>query len=332
MERVNPTTKATIYDVAERAGVSISTVSLALNSPDRVKAATLERILGAADDLGYTPKAEAVLRARAGLGRVGVIAPFSSFPAENARRLNGVFAGLQAQGHEITVYDQASAATSKLVSLPVSRKVDGLIICSVPLDAEVRDRLLRRATPTVVIEIAHPGLDSVIIDHRGGGEMVGRFLAGRDHASIAYLGHQQDYAYPSQSLSKLEGFASALPAAPIVRNIPHDYDSAVAAGLELLDGPDAPTAVFAHDDLLASGVLEAARRLGRSVPDELEVVGFNDGELARPLGLTSLAQPFEESGEVAARLLVERLADRSAGVRTVTLGVTLVERSTTRAR
>src|SRR5215467_12329468 len=96
---------ATIYDVATRAGVSISTVSLALNAPGRVRPATLARILSAADELGYTPKPEAVVRARRGVRRIGVVAPFTTYPSF-ARRLYGVMRTLRNRSVEIVVYDE----------------------------------------------------------------------------------------------------------------------------------------------------------------------------------------------------------------------------------
>ena len=103
--------KVTIYDVATAAGVSISTVSLALNTPERVSAATRDKVLVAADELGFVPKADAVTRARRGVGRIGVIAPFSSYPSF-ARRLNGVFSALREEALEVVVFDQQSAATA----------------------------------------------------------------------------------------------------------------------------------------------------------------------------------------------------------------------------
>src|SRR5215470_13080062 len=132
----------TIYDVAQRAGVSISTVSLALNKPDRVQAATLARLMDAVDELGFVPKSEAVTRARRGVGRIGVIAPFTSHPTF-AQRLNGVLrVASRSAGFEVVVYDQESAAVSMLVSLPLTRRVDGLIVMSVPFTDQVADRLL----------------------------------------------------------------------------------------------------------------------------------------------------------------------------------------------
>jgi LacI family transcriptional regulator len=331
MEPVKPRrgAKPTIYDVATSAGVSISTVSLALNSPDRVKGATLERIMAAVDDLGFTPKAEAVIRARRGVGRIGVIAPFTSFPTETGLRLNGILRGVESHGHEVVVFDQASAATSQLMSLPVSRKVDGLIIVSVPFDAHVEQRLADRSIPTVVLEIPHEGFSSVIIDHRGGGSMVGAFLTGRGHRRCAYVGHRQEHDYPSQSRQKLDGFAAALSEAPEIRNIEHSLTDAVAVGLELLGSPGRPTAVFAHDDLLAAGVLMAARQLSLHVPGDVAVGGFNDAGIAEPLGLTTVVQPFEHSGAVAAQVLLAQIAEPEVPRRSATLGVSLVERSTT---
>lgn len=321
--------EATIYDVAQEAGVSISTVSLALNSPGRVKAATLDRIMAAIDELGYTPKAEAVLRARRGIGRIGVIAPFTSFPTETSRRLAGIMHGLTGEGHEIAVFDQESAATSRLMSLPVSRKVDGLIIVSIPLDDEVEQRLRHRATPTVIIDIDHPSVSSIVIDHAAGGSLVGRYLRDRGHEHVAYVGHRQEHEYLSQSRQKLEAFSAVFDGGLDVRNIEHSLQAAIAAGRDLLNQSNAPTAIFAHDDLLAAGVIMTARSLGRSVPEDVAVVGFNDTDLAEPLGLTTVSQPFEQSGRIAADVLLAQIAAPGSAHRRISLGVELIERTST---
>lgn len=318
----------TIYDVAVKAGVSISTVSLAFNAPERVSEETLKRIMATVDELGYVPKTEAVIRARRGVGRIGVIAPFTSFPEPFALRLKGVLNGAAGHSHEVVVFDQASAATSKLMSLPLTRRVDGLIIMSVPIDETIAQRLTDQEIPTVMVEIPHEGYTNVLIDHRGGGRMVAKHLLERGHERFAYIGHRQEHDYPSQSLLQLEGFRSALPAPPEVRNIPYSFDAAVDEGFDLLKSSERPTAVFAHDDLLASGILRAARELGIAVPGELAIVGFNNSDLAKALGLTTVEQPFEESGLVAIQLLFERLADPSARERDVSLRVSLVERET----
>lgn len=319
----------TIYDVAVKAGVSISTVSLAFNAPERVRQETLDRIMTSVDELGFVPKTEAVIRARRGVGRIGVIAPFSSFPEAFGRRLKGVIGGAASKNQEIVVFDQASPATSKLVSLPLTRRVDGLIIMSVPFNDEVSQRLIDQAIPTVVVEIPHEGFTNVIVDQVGGGRVVAEHLLERGHERFAYLGHRQEHDYPSQSREKLEGFAARLPVAPVVRNISYSFAEAVVAGKDLLESGERPTAVFAHDDLLASGLLRAAAELGIKVPEELAVVGFNDSDLAQALGLTTVRQPFEESGEIAIGLLLESIDHPASTRREVSISVTLVERETT---
>lgn len=331
------TSAATIYDVAKRAGVSVSTVSLALNVPSRVSQPTLQRVLGAVDELGFVPKAEAVTRARRGVGRIGVIAPFTSFPSA-ARRLNGVLAAVHGEPFEVVVFDQESAATSRLVSLPWKRRVDGLLLVSVPVRDEVADRLGAQGIAAVLIELAHPRFTSVIIDNEAGGRMAAEFLVTRGHDRVAFVGHAQHVDdFVSQSEARLAGFRAGLADAGItledraVRRVEHDFRSGQAAAASLLDQTDRPSAIFAHDDLLASAVLSVARERGVAVPGELSVIGFDDGDLAEPLGLTSVRQPLEESGQIATERLLDELAHPGRPLQHTTLGLTIVERGSTRA-
>src|SRR5262245_59455120 len=278
-------TAPTIYDVAQRAGVSISTVSLALNKPDRVQAATLARIMDVIDELGFVPKSEAVTRARRGVGRIGVIAPFTSHPTFG-QRLNGVLrVASRSAGFEVVVYDQESAAVSMLVSLPLTRRVDGLIVMSVPFTDQVADRLLEQRLETVLVELQHPRFSSVVIDDAAGGRMVAAHLLAKGHERLAFIGQAHE---PServlQSDARLAGFREG-GADPDIRLVEHSVDAAAAAARELLGRENRPTAIFCHDDVLASGALRAARELRLSVPDDVAVVGFDDSEIAAPLGL-----------------------------------------------
>ena len=320
---------STIYDVAERARVSISTVSLALNAPDRVRETTLRRIMDAIDQLGFIPKADAVTRARRGVRRIAVLAPFSSYPSF-ARRLNGVLRAASQDRFEVVVYDQESAATSRLLSLPLTRRVDGLIVMSLPFGDDVAQRLADQRLPTVLIDNARTGFSSVTTDDAAGGRMVADLLVRRGHERFGFLGHaQRTHDYRSQSEARLDGFRAALPSPPATRLVEHTFEAACAGGRALLSGSQRPTAIFAHDDLLASAVLRAARDLALDVPRDLAVVGFDDAEIAEPLGLTSVRQPLEESGEVATQILLDQLDDARRSVRRTTLALTLVERDST---
>jgi DNA-binding LacI/PurR family transcriptional regulator len=324
----------TIRDVAAEAGVSVSTVSLVLNSPERVSDATRRKVLAVVDALGFVPKAEAVARARRGVGRVGVLAPYSSYPSV-ARRLTGMMRAVGSRPVEVVLFDQQSAAHRRsplLESLPVTGRLDGIIVVSLPLEEAIARRLGELRLATVLVDVRHPGFDAVHTDDAAGGRLAAEHLLDRGHRRFAFLGEAQESAgYVSPSQRREDGFRTALAAAGhanVVRLAGHGIGPAQAAARELLSADRPPTAVFATSDTLAAGVLRAARELGLSVPRDLAVVGFDDGELAEALDLTTVRQPLEESGRTAMELLLQRL-DGPGTPREVALGLTLIRRGTT---
>ncbi|MEU9836893.1 LacI family DNA-binding transcriptional regulator [Streptosporangium sp. NPDC048047] len=327
----------TIYDVATRAGVSISTVSRVLNSPGGVSERTRRKVLAAVDALGFTPKPDAVAKARRGVGRVGVIAPYTSYPSV-ARRLRGVLRAVGDRPLEVVLFDQESAAESTsplLASLPVTGRLDGLIVVSLPLDDAVADRLAALRLPAVLVDVRHPGFDSVRTDDADGGRLAAGHLIGRGHRRFGFLGEdQRSDRYVSPSRLRLGGYRAALAEAGHVigdgdvRLVRHRAGEALAAARDLLAREDRPTAVFASDDVLAAAVLRAARDLGLDVPGSVAVVGFDDGEPAEIMGLTTVRQPLEESGRAAMERLIQQLGRRTAA-RDVVLGLELIARATT---
>jgi LacI family transcriptional regulator len=329
---------ATIYDVATHAGVSISTVSHTLNRPHRVNADTRQRVLRAIDELGYVPKATAVARARKAVGRVGVLAPFTSYASYN-RRLMGVLKEAEGDATEIVVYDQESAASATsplLSSLPVTHRLDGLLIMGLPLDDALTERLLAQKLPTVLVDSARPELDSITIDDEAAGHLVARHLVQRGRRSIAYVSEsQRSTAYRSQGQRRRAGVERALTAAGLtatsLRRVTttSDIDGGRAAARQMMAEGGLPDAVFAHHDTVAAGVLLECRERGIRVPEDLAIVGFDQTELSEVLGLTTVWQPLEESGRLGFRHLRELIGGAGAPARQVTLGVQLVVRQTT---
>ncbi|QBD76955.1 LacI family transcriptional regulator [Ktedonosporobacter rubrisoli] len=326
----------TIYDVAALAGVSISTVSLALNSPARVSAETRRKVLEAVDALGFAPKPEAVAKARRGVGRIGVIAPYTSYPSV-AQRLNGILRFVSHRPLEIVLFDQVSAAQSSsplLASLPITGRLDGLIVISLPLDEVVAKRLTTLRLPTVLIDVRYPGFDAILTSDSLGGRLVAEHLIAQGHCHFAFLGEtQQSSLYVSPAQQRLIGYRSALQEAGYslaeddVRFTLHGVEPAMNMAMELLAQEKRPTAVFASSDTLAAGVLRAARKLGLSVPDEVAIVGFDDGELAEALDLTTVRQPLEETGRAAMERLLQQL-EKPTTTREVMLNLELVKRAT----
>jgi DNA-binding LacI/PurR family transcriptional regulator len=328
----------TIYDVAAHAGVSISTVSQTINRPTRVNAKTRDRVLRAIEELQYMPKVAAVSHARRGVGRIGVLAPFTSYDSFR-RRLMGVLAESDGTNRDVVVYDHESAAASVsplLRTLPVTGRLDGLLIMGLPLDDELAEQLLTRRLPTVLVDSSRPEFSTVNIDDDEGGAMLARHLIQRGHTSFAFVQEpQESNAFLSQGQRRNLGFRQALTAAGIeVATVPtvlteNDIVGSRRALNEVLALRPAPTAVFAHHDMLAAGLVLECRRQGVRVPEDLAVVGFDDGSVAEAAGLTTVSQPFEDSGRIGARLLSALITDPDASIQHIMLGLKLVIRDST---
>jgi len=208
---------------------------------------------------------------------------------------------------------------------------------SIPFGDAIAERLASQNVVTVLVELERPGFSSVTIDDVAGGGMAAKHLLERGHRRLAFIGerHHQEHGFRLQSDARLTGFREELASAGVdlpeanVRHVDHTVAAARDAADELLALDEEPTAVFAHDDILAAAVLGAARGRGLQVPDDLAVIGFDDSDIAEHLGLTSIGQPLEESGRVAAETLLNQLSDGDRSLKHITLRLTLVERETT---
>jgi LacI family transcriptional regulator len=327
---------ATIYDVAKAANVSISTVSRVLNAPEQVQEETRARVLAAIDQLNFVPRAEATARARKGTRRIGVLAPFFTYPSF-VQRLRGVANALADSPYEMVIYNVESAVRrdGHLATLPVTRRIDGLIIMALPFDAKAAQRLLTHELEAVLIEFAHPLFSSVEIDDQSGGLLVARYLTERGHRRCAFVGDSDVPVYSIHtSDERLAGYRKGLAEAGLdlperyISRAPHGMESARRQAHALLGLPEPPTAIFSPSDTQAMGVLKAARERGLRVPQDLAVVGFDDVDFADYIGLTTIRQPLEESGRVAVDLLLARLSDHTRPVQRVSLPLALVRRDT----
>jgi LacI family transcriptional regulator len=328
--------KATIYDVAKRAGVSITTVSRMLNTPDKVNAETREKVLIAIDELGFIPKAEARARALQRTGRIGVISPFFTAPSF-MQRLRGIAETLSPENYELVVFtvDSNDHLQGYLSSLPLTGNLDGLIILSLPVNNTQAIRLIDHGLPSVLIEYPHPKLNCVEIDDVEGGRMATSYLLKKGHRRIAFLGDTDLPEYSIHPVSlRLSGFRRALKAARIklpetfIRLAPYTQEQTRQVAKDLLNLPDPPTAIFAATDFQALGVLKAARQLGIKVPEQLAVIGFDDLDMAEYADLTTISQHLDESGKLAVEILLSQIASPSRPPRHVKLPLSLIERQT----
>jgi len=324
----------TIFDVAKSSGVSISTVSRVINTPEKVNINTRQRVYEAIDRLGFVPQAEARARALRQNGRIGVITPFFTAPSF-VQRLRGIAGSLSKENYDLVIYtvDSNNRLQSYLTTIPLTGNLDGLVILSLPvLDTDV-NRLVEHQLPTVLIEFPHSLLNSVEINDVEGGRIATEYLIKKGHQRIAFLGDTDLPEYSIHPVNlRLKGFRQALKAANLevpkefVRLAPYDQEQARIVAKDLLDTSNPPTAVFAATDYQALGVLKAARQLEVKVPDQLAVIGFDDLDMAEYEDLTTVRQHLDESGRIAIEILLAHIMDPTRPIQHVTLPLKVIER------
>jgi LacI family transcriptional regulator len=324
---------ATIAEVARHAGVGVATVSRVLNGSPAVREQTRQRVLDAIAELGYAPNPAARALSTGRTLSVGVVAPFFTRPSV-IERLRGISRVLAGAGYRMVLFDVERPGQDSELFHTLPGGLDGLLSISLcPPDPDL-DRFAAAEIPVVLVDYPHRCLPAVHVDDVAGGRLATEHLLELGHERIAFLGDfEHNYHGFTSSALRRVGYQDALSAArlevdpELVRRASHGREPAAAFTRELLDLADPPTAVFAASDTQAMGVLEAADELGVDVPGGLSVVGYDDIEIARYAGLTTIAQPLEESGAIGAHLLLAAL--HGEGVCGRQLPVRLVVRSTT---
>jgi len=329
--------RSTIYSVAEKAGVSISTVSRFLNTPDLVAQETARRIQSSMSQLDYVPHGHVGLRAHREIRRIGVLCPFFTAPSF-VQRLQGMSETFQKADCEMVVcaVDSPAQLTGYLQSVSFLRRFDGLIVLSISMPEQEARRLHASGLHVVVVESPSPWFASVDADNVLGGRMAAECFLHKGYFPCAFLGEDAPPPYsPRPSETRLAGFREVLEAAghalapDLVRTGKPTVEDAFRMTGELLDLARPPRAIFAMSDLMAIGALRAAGQRGVAVPRDLAVLGFDDIEAAGWLGLSTVSQSLVESGRVAARLLIQGIQHDTEPVQRVHLDVRLVERETT---
>lgn len=328
--------RATIVDVAERAGVSKSLVSLVMRGSERVGADSRRAVLRAAEDLGYRPNAVARSLVRRSSGVVGCVLsdlhnPFFADVAdgiEEAASRSGYRAILSA-GFLDPVREAGAVET--LLQL----QADGLILLG-PMMSVARIGSAARHVPVVVVGLKTRArtMDSVRNDDEAGAGAVVDHLVELGHRRIAHI----HAGAVGGSRGRRQGYEQAMARHDLgahVRSVGGAFTEAGGARAmrAIIDSGDLPTAVFVANDLAAMGALEALAGAGLRVPEDVSLVGYDDiitSHSAR-VALTTVAQPSVEMGRTAVELLVERLDKGRTEARHIVLPPRLVVRGSTSA-
>ncbi len=302
-----------MQQVAERAGVSTSTVSHVINGTRYVGPELTARVEAAMRELRFRPNAVARSLRRKQTRTIGMIVPdnVNPFFAMLARAVEGA---CFAQGYSLILTNSEDDPNRERSNINVllQKQVDGLIIAGVGTDGQETEELLRDQ-PVVVVdrELNGANADVILVDNLSGGLQATRHLIEVGHRRIACLAGPHRMTSSGQ---RVVGYRQALREAGLPEDealiLPGDFQfSGGAAAVEvLLRLPDPPTAIFACNDLMAVGALAAAAEHSLRIPADLSIVGFDDVTLATYTTppLTTVAQPIAAIGRLATEVVIRR--------------------------
>jgi LacI family transcriptional regulator len=328
-----------IHDVAALAGVSSTTVSRYLNNSGYVGKTARERIAHAIVELNYIPNSIARSLTSKSTLTIGLLLPdignvhWTSVArgAEDEARKNGYNVIL-------CNTDSDSTKLEEYISVLLQRQVDGLIYA--PISGakktllELFEPIQKKNTPAVIIDVPLPGanVDTILVDSRSGAYQLAELLITMGHRRIAIITGEKNYYTSSE---RLTGALSALEKAGIkqqkclIRYTEYDILTSQKAAHELLQLPERPTAFFAANNFIGLGIIRAVREAGLRIPEDISLVCFDDipqASLIDPF-LTVAAQPTYEIGQIASKMLIERMSGVcDTEPRTVVLPVEIIKR------
>ncbi|MEU5288649.1 LacI family DNA-binding transcriptional regulator [Streptomyces sp. CA-278952] len=347
----------TVYDVAERSGVSIATVSRVYRNPDSVRAQTREKVMEAARELGYVPSGSARGLASRTTGVLGLCFPDYADPdAETAAAasdadddqavmlysdqiIRGMERAARRHGYALLIAASLDGGPESLVA-KVAGRVDGFAVLARTVPTEDLEVISRRL-PVVMLagprEIDH--LDHIVVANAEGERELTRHLI-EDHGlrRLAFIGSEEN---SPDAEARFRGFQEGcrdaglpVPSRPELRaGMMTQAEGALAAGT-LLDrsegtGVERPEAMLFANDQMAVGALQALERRDVRVPEDIAVTGFDGIPLSRIVRppLTTVRQPIRQLGEQAVELLVQRLADPGRAPVSLELPVSVTRRA-----
>ena len=335
-----PPRRVTIVDVAQHANVSITTVSKVLRNAYGASPTARAKVRQSIDELGYRPQA-AARGMRGQTYTIGVMLPNIRNPFF-ADILDGVTERLGDTDYQVLLGPGCNGedAETRVTDAMIDRSMDGVILIA-PVSSRSRLEHIASVVPTVVVgrHGQSASYDTVADDDIAGAALIVDHLAELGHRRIAHIEHHEtdpDRLAEMPNAIRAEGYRLAMRA----HGLEHEIDIASTSYTQeggyrgtkqLLARKQRPTAIFAGADFVAMGVLDAFAEAGLSAPGDISVAGYDNTTFAAfgPISLTTIDQAGREMGSNAARLVLERIADRHRRSAQIKLSPTLVVRRTT---
>jgi len=325
--------KPTIYDVAEKAGVSIATVSKVINNTGRISDKTRKKVNLIMSELNYHPSFVASALTGKRTQTIGLLIPniANPFYSEFARNLEDRAHEL---GYSIVICstDYNEEKEKKYVSLLMRKQVDGFIITSGFTNVGLIQEVMDQKIPVALIAYSIPtlSLNSIGIDDYKAGYQATAHLAELGHKRIAVIAETVQ-----SSNDRVRGYKDALKEYQLEFDInlyietKATVEDGEIATDKLLNVEEPPTAIFAFNDILAIGTMQCAKKRGLSIPENLSVIGCDNTILALIPSLTTMGQPLREMGHEAADVLIEEIEGKKTRKQQILLSPELVIRDST---
>lgn len=309
--------KATIFDVAKLAGVSIKTVSRVVNNEPNVRSKTRQAVMNAVERLHYRPNAAARGLSGKRSYTIGLVYENPHEFSYVGAVLNGALAACEAEGYSLLLRPLTlpdSAVAVRVRQFAQQAAVDGILLPAPLGDIEEVMRVvheLKLPHATISPRCADEDAIKVYCEDEHASFELTEYLVQRGHRVIGFIKGHPDH---DASAKRLSGYRRALKEhgirfdSKLVRQGYFDFVSGRACAASLLDGDRTPSVIIASNDDMAAGVMVEAHERGVAIPEELAVVGFDDSPLASQMWppLTTVRQPVAEMAESATRLLIAR--------------------------
>jgi LacI family transcriptional regulator len=324
----------TIFEVAAQAGVSYGTVSRVLNNDPHVKTETRERVTRVIQDLGYVVNRQARSLAGGKTHIIGMLVPDLG-TGYIGEIIQGIDTELQLSGYDLMLYTthRTPILEAEYVANLAQGMVDGLILVLPRNPRDYIDILNSRNFPFVLID--HQGWGNecpAVSSTNWQGAFNGtEYLIQLGHTRIGIITGWMDL---DSAVDRLEGYKAALwthhiPfSEELVRQSTFQQLDGYKSAMELLTLPEPPTAIFASNDVMAFGVMDAIRETGQRIPEDVSVIGFDDIPQAAIIhpALTTVRQPLRNMGSVAAQMLLDLLKHPDIPAKRIELPTGLVIR------
>ncbi|MCG2821395.1 MAG: LacI family transcriptional regulator [Candidatus Atribacteria bacterium] len=326
----------TLRNVAEKAGISVNTASRAINNKPDINEETKKRVLQIAKELGYIRNAAAVALRTKKTGTIGVVIEDNRNPFY-AEVLNGMEVAAREKNYHIilTNTQRDYNKEEEAINLLLAKRVDGLLITPVQGRDDDIKNLIEANIPFVVVgrDFENIELDAVYNNEVKGGFLATEYLIKKGHKRIALI---DGFLYKSPAKGRLEGYKKALKE----YGIPWD-DSLISVGdISMEDGHKRTkqmleknlnfTAIFAYNDMMAFGSMQAIKEKGLRIPEDIGLVGYDDipfSSLISP-ALTTISSKKKKLGIESVKLLLSRINGNRKKAKKIMLDVELISRET----